>query len=127
MNERILNSSFIRIFIASILLLTGNQIIMVVLPLFLQDLGSAPSVLGIATSVSALAAMSARPIAGWMADKKSRKLVMILGLLVMSIGMIGVIVLPFASAVIAIRLAQGFGISAATTAQLSHIHYHISR
>lgn len=119
MREKIFNSNFIRISIASILLQSGNQIIMVVLPLFLQALGCVPSVLGIATSLSALAAMISRPISGFIADKKSRKLVMILGLSIMIVGMIGFNVFPFAVAIILIRFVQGFGISAATTAQMA--------
>ena len=119
MKQKIWNKNFLKIFLASILLLAGNQMIMTVLPLFMEEIGCASSILGTATSISALAAMAARPVAGRIADKRSKRLVMGLGLAVMSLGMLGFAVLPFAAAIIAIRFMQGFGISAATTAQVA--------
>lgn len=119
MKRKIWNINFMKIFAASILLLAGNQMIMTVLPLFMEEIGCAASVLGTATSISALAAMAARPVAGRIADKKSKRLVMGLGLAVMSLGMLGFAALPFAAAILAIRFMQGFGISAATTAQVA--------
>lgn len=119
MKNKIWNRNFIKIFTASVLLLAGNQMIMTVLPLFMDEIGCAASVLGTATSISALAAMAARPVAGRIADKKSKRLVMGLGLSVMSLGMMGFSALPFAAAILAIRFLQGFGISAATTAQVA--------
>jgi len=119
MSERIFNKNFIRIFITTVLVMTGNQIIMVVLPLYLDNLGKNPSVLGIATSLSALAAMIMRPFGGILADRWSKKMVLILGAFIMILGMIGINVIPVTFAIIAMRLIQGFGISGATTAQMA--------
>ncbi len=74
MTDKIFNSNFIRIFVAVFLVLTGNQIIMVVLPLYLDSLGKDPSILGIATSLSALAAMSARPMVNELKNMEISKL-----------------------------------------------------
>ncbi len=119
MSERIFNSNFIRIFMTTVLVMTGNQIIMVVLPLYLDNLGKDPSVLGTATSLSALAAMLMRPFGGILSDKWSKKRVLILGAFVMILGMVGINMIPITFAIIAIRFFQGFGISGATTAQMA--------
>lgn len=119
MSEKIFNRNFIRIFITTVLVMTGNQIIMVVLPLYLDFLGKDPSVLGTATSLSALAAMLMRPFGGILTDRWSKKMVLILGAFIMILGMIGINMIPITFAIIAIRLIQGFGISGATTAQMA--------
>jgi MFS family permease len=88
-------------------------------PLFMDSLRINPSVLGVATSASAFGAMLVRPASGMLADRKSKKFVMILGLSIMMMGMLGFIVAPFAIAIVIIRITQGMGFSAKTTAQMA--------
>ena len=117
MSQRMWNSRFIRIFIISILLQTGNQIIMTILPLYLDALHLEPSVLTTGHALSALAAMAGAPLAGALADRRGKGLVLIAGMLTMAAGMIGFAVIPYVLPIIAIRLVQGFGISAASVSQ----------
>lgn len=117
MHNNIWNRRFLRIFTAAILLQMGNQFIMTVLPLYLDGLNFAPSVLGMGHALSAMAAMAGAPLAGALADRKGKSLVLCSGFLIMAAGMVGFIALPMALPIIVIRLVQGFGISAGSVSQ----------
>lgn len=117
MHNNIWNRRFLRIFTAAILLQMGNQFIMTVLPLYLDGLNFAPSVLGMGHALSAMAAMAGAPLAGALADRKGKGLVLCSGFLIMAAGMLGFIALPMALPIIVIRLVQGFGISAGSVSQ----------
>ncbi|MCL2284997.1 MAG: MFS transporter, partial [Firmicutes bacterium] len=119
MNDKLFNPNYIKICLTCALFMAANQVTMVILPLYMDDLGYAPFFLGIATSISAFAAMAARPISGHFADKKGRLVVIIPGLVIMVAGMLGMNFMPFVAAIIFFRLAQGVGFSAISTAQMA--------
>lgn len=119
MGERIFNNKFIRVFLASFLFVAAGQIVMVMLPLYLDYLGEKPTVVGTATAFSALLALLMRPGSGAFADKKSKKWLMTIGIMLMMVGNIGFKFLPFAIAIILFRTIQGGGIAATTTAQMA--------
>lgn len=116
MQDRVFNLNFIKICLISISLQAVNQIVMSVLPLSLQSLGLAPSLLGVATACSSFTAMVTRPVGGLVADRKSRRLATTIGMTMMTLSMVGLAWFPYAAAIIMIRIMQGAGYSMASTA-----------
>lgn len=116
MTDRIWNSRFIRIFIAATLFQLANQIIMTVLPLYLNDLNFAPSVLGLGHALSALASTAGAPLAGALADKRGKTPVLVCGFLLMGASMLGFIAFPFMLPIMIIRLLQGLSFPAGSVA-----------
>jgi len=100
-------------------MMSANQMIMVVFPLYIRDLGIASSFLGGVMALSAFFAMLARPVSGYLADKKGRQIVMYIGIGIMLAGAVGMIFLPFMIALALIRGFHGFGIAATTTGQMA--------
>jgi len=100
-------------------MMSANQMIMVVFPLYIRDLGIASSFLGGVMALSAFFAMLARPVSGYLADKKGRQIVMYIGIGIMLAGAVGMVFLPFMIALALIRGFHGFGIAATTTGQMA--------
>lgn len=117
--EIIFNKAFIMIAVISFLHTAASQVMSSVLPLYLENLGLPASVLGTATSLSAVAAMIAAPPSGRIVDTKGGRNLLFFALLVMAAGMVGFYALPYVLAFILIRILQGFAAVAVNTSQLA--------
>ncbi len=117
--EIIFNKAFITIAVISFLHTAASQVMSSVLPLYLENLGLPASVLGTATSLSAVAAMIAAPPSGRIVDAKGGRNLLFFALLVMAAGMVGFYALPYVLAFILIRILQGFAAVAVNTSQLA--------
>lgn len=117
--KKIWNHYFLRIVAVCILLFSFMQMVNVSFPLYLRDLGANAAVMGSSLSILTLVAMVSRPLVGAMADSKSRKFVMLLGLFVTLLSMAGITLLPFIVISLLCRGVQGFGLSAVTTANMA--------
>lgn len=116
---KVWNSNFIRIMLVCLLFFTTMQLANVNFPLYLQSLGASPAVMGSSTALLTLGALVMRPVVGSLADKKSKRFVMLLGLTIIAACFLSFMIFPIVMVVMAFRTIQGLGISAGTTANMA--------
>jgi MFS family permease len=86
------------------------------LPLYIEDLGGSKREVGIVMGSFAVGLLIFRPQLGELADRRSRKIVLIIGALVAAIAPFGYLVFTSIPGLIALRAFHGISIAAFTTA-----------
>ena len=114
---KIVSPEFIRLFIYSMAICMGMNMLNVVVPLYTTEtLGQSTAVAGLMSTVYTIAACVSRPVNGALTDRLGRQKVMILGGVLFAFGCTLCGVIP-ALAVLAIsRVFMGVGYSAGSTA-----------
>ena len=119
MNKKsgIVTPEFIRLFVYSMVILMGMNMLNVIVPLYTTEtLGSTTAMAGLMSTVYTIAACVSRPVNGVLTDRLGRRKVMIVGGLLFAAGCVLCGFFP-ALAVLAIsRVLMGIGYSAGTTA-----------
>lgn len=98
-----------------VIFLAANMLVSTV-PFFIVDLGGSEVVVGAAAALYSLVALLTRPVAGWLLDHRSRKIVFVIGVTGMIIVPAAYLVLPVLSIVIFLRGVQGLVWASTTTA-----------
>lgn len=85
MERKLWSRNFILILLITFLMYVGYNILIVILPLHISDIGGNPTEIGLIVSLFALAALMSRPVAGHLLDNQGRKKVYIAGMLSIAI------------------------------------------
>ena len=86
------------------------------LPLYVQELGADKSIAGMVTGVYTITALLFRPIYGNLADTKSRKLVLLIGISILTLGILGLTFTASVFMILVLRGIMGAGYSGFSTA-----------
>ena len=106
---------FVLVTILNVLLFLGMQTQLAALPVYLKLLSGSDSVVGLAIALGTCAALVARPIAGYVADRFGRAPVLFLGLVVMMAAMFSYSWFSAVWVIVLIRSVNGFFWGIATT------------
>ena len=86
------------------------------LPMYIQSLGGGKETVGLALAALTVAAVIARPIAGWAADTMGRRLIMLAGLFLFLLPTTGLLFMVPLLPLLLLRIFQGVGWGVSTTA-----------
>ncbi|GAQ18138.1 MFS transporter [Oceanobacillus picturae] len=114
-NNKIWSLSFIFVTIANALTFMIFEMLLPTLPLFVTALGGDASKVGLVTGVFMLSAILIRPFAGVLATKFDKKLLLVLGILIMAVATGAYYLSNNVTTLLIIRLIHGAGFGLATT------------
>lgn len=114
-NNKIWSLSFIFIVISNALVFMIFEMLLPTLPLFVTVLGGGASQVGLVTGIFMLSAILIRPFAGMLATKIDKKLLLILGILIIALSTGAYYLSSNISMLLIIRLFHGAGFGLATT------------
>ncbi len=115
MNNKIWSLSFIFVVISNSLVFMIFEMLLPTLPLFVTALGGGASQVGLVTGIFMLSAILIRPFAGMLATKFDKKLLLILGILIIALSTGAYYLSSNISTLLIIRLIHGAGFGLATT------------
>ena len=119
MNKKsaIVGPEFIRLFIYSMAILMGMNMLNVIVPLYTTEvLGKTTAMAGLMSTVYTIAACVSRPVNGVLTDRLGRQKVMIVGGILFALGCALCGFVPALAVLAVSRVLMGFGYSAGTTA-----------
>lgn len=115
--QKMLSPDFIRLFVYSMAIAMGMNMLNVVVPLYTTEtLGRSTAVAGLMSTVYTIAACVSRPVNGVLTERIGRQKVMILGGILFALGCAFCGVLPALAVLAVSRVLMGLGYSAGTTA-----------
>ncbi len=85
MEDKLWSRSFILILLITFLIYVGYNILIVILPLHISNIGGNSTEMGLIVSLFAIAALMSRPVAGHLLDNHGREKIYILGLISIAI------------------------------------------
>ncbi len=109
LNNTIWNSTFIKITIANFCLFMGFQMLLPTLPLYAQSLGANDSLIGLISGVFTISNLLARPFTGLLLDQKSKKTILIIGLVIMIVLTMSFHIATTIIMILSLRFIQGLG------------------
>lgn len=116
---KLFNKNFILIIIINFLVFLNHLMILSTFPFFIEYLGYGESVSGIATGLFSLVSVLLRPIVGYMLDTGKRKVILLIGLILMGLMPLGYLLVytVITSIVLAIifRLFHGLALAFSNT------------
>jgi MFS family permease len=113
---RILTRQFVVVSAYGMLALALSLMLVTNLPLYLRAEGWQPARLGSVLGSYFLASLAVRPFVGREADRRGRKVVLLLGAVLLLLPCFGYLLSASTGAVLALRIVQGIGWAMATTA-----------
>ena len=113
--DKLWTSDFLKIGVLSLVFSLAFQMFGTVFPLYLKSLGATATLIGVASAGFTVAAFLSRPIAGHFADRKGRKVVLLVGMSINLLASVFVSVVPSLFLIILFRIAQGPGMATAST------------
>lgn len=114
-NKKMWSLSFIFVVISNALVFMIFEMLLPTLPLFVTNLGGGASSVGLVTGIFMLSAILIRPFAGMLATKFDKKLLLILGILIIALSTGAYYLSSNISTLLIIRLIHGAGFGLATT------------
>ncbi|MGB3639595.1 MAG: MFS transporter [Rivularia sp. (in: cyanobacteria)] len=114
-----LRRNLLFLFAAGLLFWASLASLLPTLPLYIEDIGASKQQIGLVMGSFAIGLLLFRPLLGQLADKKGRKIVLIIGLLSAAIGPIGYNLVQSLPLLMVIRAFHGISIAAFSTAFLA--------
>ncbi|GAB2551496.1 MFS transporter [Gracilibacillus alcaliphilus] len=114
-NNKIWSLSFIFVVISNALVFMIFEMLLPTLPLFVTSLGGEASSVGLVTGIFMLSAILIRPFAGMLTTKIDKKLLLILGILIIALSTGAYYLSSNITTLLIIRLIHGAGFGLATT------------
>lgn len=121
MEDKLGSRSFILVLLITFLMYTVYNILIVILPLHISNIGGNSTEMGLVVSLFAIAALISRPVAGYLLDKHGREKIYILGLISISV-ITAFFCLPLTIILLlSVRFLQGFvwGITSTSNSALT--------
>jgi MFS family permease len=109
MNDRILTSRFLILWLVGFSSYASVYLLVPVLPLYLQERGATTAVIGVLLGLMSLAALFTRPFSGWLSDGWGRRPLIALGLLGLLVFPVGVLFISSLILFALLRLVSGVG------------------
>ncbi|PKM88500.1 MAG: MFS transporter [Firmicutes bacterium HGW-Firmicutes-12] len=115
------SKNFILISIATFLIFCSFQILMPLLPKYAVSLGADTKALGLVNGIFAISAIALRPFIGRELDKRGRKKIYLVGLIIFLLAVFGYIWVSSLILLLVLRLIHGAGWSTASTAAVTMV------
>jgi MFS family permease len=114
--ERLLSRTFVILVAAHFLHATGNAALLL-LPLFLDNLGATRTEIGAMMAAAAVGGLATRPFVGWAIDRLGRRPTLFFGNAVLGLSMAGLLLVEELGPIVyVLRVLQGIGLGANFTA-----------
>jgi len=110
-----LRRSLLTLFVAGLLFWASIASLLPTLPLYVQEVGGTKQQIGIVMGSFAIGLLLCRPVLGRMADDRSRKLVLLIGVAVVAIAPLGYLFVKSIPLLMVLRAFHGISIAAFTT------------
>ncbi|AFZ03450.1 MFS transporter [Calothrix sp. PCC 6303] len=110
-----LRQNLLTLFTAGLFFWSSMASLLPTLPLYVEDIGASKQQIGVVMGSFAIGLLLCRPQLGQLADKRSRKLVLIIGALVAAIAPLGYAVVKSIPLLMALRAFHGISLAAFTT------------
>ncbi|BAY25911.1 major facilitator superfamily protein [Calothrix sp. NIES-2100] len=114
-----LRRTLLALFTAGLLFWSSLTALLPTLPLYIEDLGATKQQIGIVLGSFAIGMLLFRSGFGLLADRKGRKIVLLIGMLVNAIAPLGYIIVQSIPGLMAVRAFHGISIAAFTTGFLA--------
>lgn len=108
---RLWTRDLVLIILVNLCVFTNHIMSLSTFPYYIQSLGGTEAVAGICAAFFALVAVVVRPFVGWWLDNGARRVVLILGLLLLGLAPLGYVAVPALSISIGLRMVHGAGLS----------------
>jgi MFS family permease len=110
-----LRRNLLILFIAGLLFWSSLSSLLPTLPLYIDDVGASKQEIGIVMGSFAIGLLLSRPTLGRLADKRGRKIVLLIGTIVAAIAPFGYLATQSLGLLILVRIFHGISIAAFTT------------
>jgi len=114
-NKTLWTKNFVFIIVINVLLFLGMQMQLSALPVYLKELSGLDATVGICIALGTVAALLARPLAGYAVDRFGRRSLILIGLLMMIVSLFSYSWFPVVWVIIVIRTFNGFSWGLSTT------------
>lgn len=114
-NDRILTPTYVLAWIAAFFNFFSFQLLLPVMPLYLLRIGGHESQVGLIMGVTALVALLARPLVGYIADRYGRKPLLLAGSATYTLSSLLYTLVNAVPPLLAVRIVHGAGLSAGST------------
>ena len=119
--ERIFTQNFLYIFLATFAFFAGFVFFFPVLPIFIDELGGTPALIGALLGGSSIVSICLRPFSGRLVDSQGRKRYLTLGAVLLTVSSFSYELVTDTIFLWPVRLAAGAGISLFFTASLAYM------
>lgn len=109
--NKLFNSRFINICLINFIMTLGQQLSNTLLPKFVTDMGAAPFVVGLVTSIFSVSALLVKPVSGQAIDSFDRKKILLFSACVIAASFLGYSLSTNVYMVVVSRLLHGCGIA----------------
>ena len=107
MKDKLATKNFILLCLTNLLVFLYPYLLITTFPFYIKSLGGTEMTVGLVASLFSLTCMAARPLAGYVSDHYSRRLLLIAGLVVLVGVSLGYALLPLLGAVLVLRMIHG--------------------
>jgi len=114
-SEPLWTKNFVKIWIFNLSICLWSFMLHAPFQFYILELGGTELLVGITAGAMSLAALSMRPLAGWILDNKSRSRLLIVSTLLITIISLLLLFIPVLAVAIILRIVGGFMFSATTT------------
>ena len=114
--ETLFSRDFILTSLSTFTLFASFYFLLITLPIYIQKIGGTESEIGLIIGVFTISAVALRPFIGQEVDRRGRKIILIVGLLVFLISMLLYDYTKSVTSLLLLRVLHGVGWGAATTA-----------
>ncbi len=115
-NEILFSRDFVLTSLSTFTLFASFYFLLITLPIYIQKIGGTESEIGLIIGVFTISAVALRPFIGHEVDRRGRKIILILGILVFLISMLLYDYTKSVTSLLLLRVLHGVGWGAATTA-----------
>jgi len=121
-SEPLWTSNFIRVWILNLLICIWFFLLSAPFSFYIIELGGTELLVGIVAGGYAITSLITRPIAGWVLDNRSRKELLIWGLLLLTLASLLFIFVPILGIVVVVRIISGFLFASTSTASTTNVY-----
>ncbi len=119
--DRIFTRDFTLVSLGTMLYLISFIVFFPTLPIYIQEHGGAPSLIGLIVGSAALASLTLRPFTGLLVDRFGRRRFLILGAVLVLLASAGYDFVTDVGMIWPLRVLAGLGVSAYTTGSLAYV------
>lgn len=107
--ETLWTKNFILINIINLLIFFSFQMLLPTLPIYVKELASSNSIIGLVTGIFVVSSVIIRPISGLLLDKLGRQKVFVVGLIIFILSVLSYSIFSVIGVILFIRFIHGFG------------------
>jgi MFS family permease len=115
-NEKLFSRNFVLTSLSTFTLFTSFYFLLITLPIYIEKIGGTESEIGLILGVFTISAVLLRPFIGKEVDRRGRKIILISGIVIFFISMLLYDYTQNVTSLLLLRILQGIGWGAATTA-----------